>query len=65
MGLNFERDSIMQKNFSFKGINLSTDSALVQDGECLDIVNMRMSNGSLVPMPQLAMIAGLQKEYSA
>ncbi len=55
----------MQKNFSFKGINLSTDSALVQDGECLDIVNLRMSNGSLVPMPQPAMIAWLQKEYSA
>lgn len=55
----------MQKNFSFKGINRSTDVALAQDGECVDIVNMRMSNGSLLPMPQPVKVAQLSKEYSA
>lgn len=55
----------MQKNFSFKGINRSTDVVLAQDGECLDIVNMRMSNGSLLPMPKPAKVAELKKEYSA
>ncbi len=55
----------MHKNFSFRGINRSTDVALLQDGECLDIVNMRMSNGSLLPMPQPAKVAELKKGYSA
>ena len=55
----------MQKSFSFKGINRSTDVSLVQDGECLDIVNMRMAGGSLLPMPQPRIIAGLRYAYSA
>ena len=55
----------MHKNFSFRGINRSTDVALLQDGECLDIVNMRMSNGSLLPMPQPAIVAELKRGYSA
>lgn len=55
----------MQKSFSFKGINRSTDVALAQDGECLDIVNMRMSGGSLVPMPKPAEVALLDDGYSA
>ena len=55
----------MQKNFSFKGINRSTDVALAQDGECLDMVNLRMSNGSLVPMPKPAEVAVLDSAYSA
>lgn len=55
----------MQKSFSFKGINRSTDVSLVQDGECLDIVNMRMAGGSLLPMPQPRVVAGLRYAYSA
>ena len=55
----------MQKNFSFKGINRSTDVALAHDGECLDIVNLRMCNGSLVPMPQPTEVALLAAGYSA
>ena len=39
--------------------------SLVQDGECLDIVNMRMAGGSLLPMPQPRNIAGLRYAYSA
>lgn len=55
----------MHKSFSFKGINRSTDLLLGQDGECLDVVNLRMSNGSLHPMPKPVEIAGLQGKYSA
>ena len=55
----------MQKSFSFKGINRSTDVVLAQDGECLDIVNMRMANGSLLPMPQPQVVAALRKACSA
>ena len=38
---------------------------LAQDGECLDIVNMRMSDGSLRPMPQPATVASLKSPCSA
>lgn len=55
----------MHKNFSFKGINRSTDVILAQDGECLDIVNLRMSNGSLHPIPQPLPVAEVQGRYSA
>lgn len=55
----------MHKNFSFKGLNRSSDIALAQDGECCDIVNLRTSNGSLLPMPAPAMLAELNGKYSA
>lgn len=55
----------MQKSFSFKGINRSTDVVLAHDGECLDIVNMRMTGGSLMPMPQPDVMAELGYAYSA
>lgn len=55
----------MQKSFSFKGINRSTDVVLAHDGECLDVMNMRMSDGSLRPMPQPVTVAGLSSPCSA
>lgn len=55
----------MQKSFSFKGINHSADTVLAQDGECLDVINMRMSNGSLLPMPQPRMLNLLNTSFSA
>lgn len=55
----------MQKSFSFKGINRSTDVVLAHDGECLDVVNMRMSDGSLRPMPQPVTVASLKSTCSA
>ena len=56
---------IMHKSFSFKGINRSSDYLLSQDGECLDVVNLRMSNGTLRPMPKPLVVAGLKGRYSA
>lgn len=55
----------MHKSFSFKGINRSNDILLAQDGECLDVVNLRMSNGCLCPMPQPVPTADLSGVYSA
>ena len=46
-------------------MNRSTDVVLAQDGECLDIVNMRMSHGSLLPMPQPVTVAGLHSSCQA
>lgn len=55
----------MQKSFSFKGINRCTDVLLANDGECLDVVNMRMTGGSLLPMPQPGVVAELRHACSA
>ena len=46
-------------------MNRSSDLLLSQDGECLDAVNLRMSNGSLRPMPKPVAVANLQGGYSA
>ena len=64
MEFDYEMYRVMHKSFSFKGINRSTDVALAQDGECLDIVNLRMSDGSLLPMPQPEVVAELGHGYS-
>ena len=63
--LDFDIVQIMHKSFSFKGINRSSDLLLSMDGECLDVVNLRISNGSLRPMPKPVVTAELQGEYSA
>ena len=49
----------MQKIFSFKGITRNTGDLLAQEGECLDMVNLRMVNGSLEPFPQPDIVASL------
>ena len=55
----------MQKIFSFKGITRNTGDLLAQEGECLDMVNLRMVNGSLEPFPQPDIVASLPAAYSA
>lgn len=55
----------MHKSFSFKGLNRSGDVLLAADGECMDMVNLRMNNGVLQPMPALEQVAELETEYSA
>lgn len=55
----------MQKIFSFRGINRSADVSTAADGECLDVVNLRMSNGSLLPMPQPVKVAESDNLYSS
>ena len=55
----------MHKSFSFKGLNRSGDVSLAADGECMDVVNLRMNNGVLQPMPALGQVAELESEYFA
>ena len=54
----------MQKVFSFKGITRSGDDLLASEGECLEIINMRMKNGSLVPLPNPKNEVTLDYNYS-
>lgn len=53
----------MQKSFSFKGIARHSDNMLVPDGECLEIVNMRLRDGCLVPIPSVFNDVELQSAY--
>lgn len=55
----------MHKNFSFKGVVRSNDNLLANEGECLELVNLRMVNGSLRPIPTMVEEACLYSEYSA
>lgn len=54
----------MHKVFSFKGIVKNTDNMLANEGECLEIINMRLKDGSLVPVGRPAEIARLDYAYS-
>ncbi len=55
----------MQKSFSFRGIVRSTDNLLAREGECMELVNMRVNNGSLQPIHKPALLAHLPHSYSA
>lgn len=55
----------MHKNFSFKGTVTSNDNILAAEGECMELVNLRMANGSLRPIPSPAKVASLPHVYTA
>lgn len=55
----------MNKNFSFKGIVRNNDNILANEGECLELVNMRFVDGSLRPIPEMVERAVLPESYSA
>lgn len=54
----------MHKNFSFKGVVRSNDNILANEGECMELVNLRMVNGSLKPVPETVVKAVLPERYS-
>ena len=54
----------MHKNFSFKGMVRSNDNILSNEGECLELVNLRMVNGSLRAVPETVVKAVLPVRYS-
>ena len=54
----------MHKNFSFKGVVRSNDNILAYEGECMELVNLRMVNGSLKPIPETEVKAVLPERYS-
>lgn len=55
----------MQKYFSFRGIVRNTDNLLAHEGECMELVNMRVNNGSLQPVAPPEIVAKFDYSYSA
>ena len=55
----------MHKIFSFKGITRNTDDFIAGEGECIEVMNMRMKEGSLVPVGRPEVVATLGHAYSA
>lgn len=54
----------MHKNFLFKGIVRSNDNILANEGECLELINLRTVNGSLRPIPEMEKKITLTEKYS-
>ena len=54
----------MHKKFSFKGMVRSNDNIYVDEGECLELVNLRMVNGSFKPIPATVEKIVLSERYS-
>lgn len=55
----------MQKNLTFKGIVRNTDNLYAKDGECAEMVNLRIENGVAVPIAPPRELASLPREYKA
>lgn len=55
----------MHKSFSFRGITRSADNMFVQEGDCMELVNLRNKNGSTLPVAHPARLASLPDNYSA
>ena len=55
----------MYKSFSFKGIVHKADNLFTQEGDCLDILNLRIKDGSLQPMPKPKSVATLPYTYKS
>ncbi len=54
----------MQKNFSFKGLTRSGDNLSAADGECMELVNLRVADGCLSPIPVQFAETSLAAGYS-
>lgn len=54
----------MHKSFSFRGISRSIDNMFVQDGDCMELVNLRNKNGATVPVAHPKELAAFPYEYS-
>lgn len=47
----------------FKGITRNTDDGISQDGECMELINAHVNNGSVEPIGKPILKAYLQREY--
>lgn len=54
----------MHKSFLFQGMGGGVDKALAQDGECMELVNLRLTDGSLRPVLQTVEYDTLDTLYS-
>ena len=55
----------MLKNITFKGIVRSTDNLYSKDGECAELINLRIANGVAQPIAPPLELASLPRKYSA
>ena len=55
----------MLKNITFKGIVRSTDNLYSKDGECAELINLRITNGVAQPIAPPKELASLPRKYSA
>ena len=54
----------MQKvNIQFGGITRNTDDEMCRDGECMELINMRLKDGSLQPVGNPILKASLSDRY--
>ena len=51
-----------QKKIPFKGINRCFDDGISQDGYCMELINARIRNGSIEPIPAPVHIADLPSD---
>lgn len=47
----------------FKGITRNTDDGMCQDGECMELINAHLENGSIEPIGKPILLKGLQRAY--
>ena len=52
-------------NIGFSGITRNTDDELSKDGECLELINARIKDGSIQPIGNPILLASLTKKYKA
>lgn len=55
----------MLKNITFKGIVRSTDNLYAKDGECAELINLRIANGVAQPIAPPHVLATLSRKYTA
>ncbi len=55
----------MLKNITFKGIVRSTDNLYAKDGECAELINLRITNGVAQPIAPPHILATLPRKYKA
>lgn len=47
----------------FKGITRNTDDGMCSDGECMELINAHLENGSIEPIGKPILLKGLQRAY--
>ncbi len=52
-------------NIGFSGITRNTDDELSKDGECMELINARIKDGSIQPIGNPILVASLTKKYKA
>ena len=54
----------MQKSFSFKGLAHNGDNLLANEGECMELVNLRYRDGCLLPIPSVFKEKEMESVYT-